>query len=314
MMWKQQDHLDEGRSALTPALCPGERECGFTLIELLVVVTIIVVLMALLAPAMDKAIYQAELAVCGTKLRGTAGGTLTYAMDYGRRYPYRKVVADGGGLGPTQLAVPPLQANVIFAHDLRPVIKDHIIINGLLNCPLAKAVDLVNTHPESIVYTNYSLWFGWQFVKGAYMGGGNAGKGMFRLGDHFEWKDPTVPSSPRHRFRVLAADSETADYPTGSILQTSHPDYGKGERLVNAVLQDQVSPTAGVMIDAGTRLTASVWTGGGKVQRGLLDRQFVYDDGSVERYTALTLNDGRLVLIPSVPNYASDRTTWLPER
>ena len=38
---------------------------AFTLIELLVVVTIIVVLLAMLTPALDKAIYQAELAVCG---------------------------------------------------------------------------------------------------------------------------------------------------------------------------------------------------------------------------------------------------------
>lgn len=37
---------------------------AFTLIELLVVITIIVVLLALLVPALDKAIYQAQLSVC----------------------------------------------------------------------------------------------------------------------------------------------------------------------------------------------------------------------------------------------------------
>jgi prepilin-type N-terminal cleavage/methylation domain-containing protein len=37
---------------------------AFTLIELLVVVTIIVVLPALLAPALDQSIYQVELTVC----------------------------------------------------------------------------------------------------------------------------------------------------------------------------------------------------------------------------------------------------------
>jgi prepilin-type N-terminal cleavage/methylation domain-containing protein len=36
---------------------------GFTLVELMVVISIILVLLALLAPAMNKAIYQAELAV-----------------------------------------------------------------------------------------------------------------------------------------------------------------------------------------------------------------------------------------------------------
>ena len=47
---------------------------GFTLVELLVVITIIVILLALLAPALDKAIYQAELAVCGTRVRAIATG------------------------------------------------------------------------------------------------------------------------------------------------------------------------------------------------------------------------------------------------
>jgi prepilin-type N-terminal cleavage/methylation domain-containing protein len=40
---------------------------AFTLIELLVVITIIVVLLSLLAPALDKAICQ-ELAVCTNAL------------------------------------------------------------------------------------------------------------------------------------------------------------------------------------------------------------------------------------------------------
>src|SRR5207253_2093486 len=45
---------------------------GFTLIELLVVVTVIVALLAMLAPALDKAVYQAELAVCAANLRTIA--------------------------------------------------------------------------------------------------------------------------------------------------------------------------------------------------------------------------------------------------
>lgn len=48
---------------------------GFTLIELLGVVVIIVVLLALLVPTMDKAIYEAELAVCAAQQKaiGAAG-------------------------------------------------------------------------------------------------------------------------------------------------------------------------------------------------------------------------------------------------
>src|SRR5688572_20534128 len=62
---------------------------AFTLIELLVVITIIVVLLALLTPALDKAIYAAELAVCGAQMRGVAQSTIAYAMEYERTYPNR---------------------------------------------------------------------------------------------------------------------------------------------------------------------------------------------------------------------------------
>jgi prepilin-type N-terminal cleavage/methylation domain-containing protein len=60
---------------------------GFTIVELLVVISIIVVLLALLAPALDQAIYQAELSVCGAKLRSLGGGLVNYALGSQRRYP-----------------------------------------------------------------------------------------------------------------------------------------------------------------------------------------------------------------------------------
>src|ERR1051325_2010409 len=65
---------------------------GFTVVELLVVITIIVVLLSLLAPAMDRAIYQAELAVCESRLKAIGTGSQVYAMDYQRHYPVRSAV------------------------------------------------------------------------------------------------------------------------------------------------------------------------------------------------------------------------------
>ena len=42
-------------------------QSAFTLVELMVVITIIVLLLALMMPALDKAVYQAELASCMTR-------------------------------------------------------------------------------------------------------------------------------------------------------------------------------------------------------------------------------------------------------
>src|SRR5688500_11147460 len=87
------EHLNaqsaSGTLALTPALSQGERGWGFTLIELLVVITIIVVLLALLTPAMDRAIYAAEMAVCGANENATGTSILVYTVDFKRSYPHR---------------------------------------------------------------------------------------------------------------------------------------------------------------------------------------------------------------------------------
>src|ERR1041385_9467428 len=77
--------------------CPGfasrsidmNRMTAFTLIELLVVITIIVVLLALLTPAVDRAIYSAELAVCEGKLHTISSGLVLYAYGNKKWYPNR---------------------------------------------------------------------------------------------------------------------------------------------------------------------------------------------------------------------------------
>src|SRR5687767_3588676 len=78
---------------------------GFTLIELLVVITIIVVLLALLTPALDKAIYMAELAVCGTNEKAIASGAQMYAVANKRRYPYRPLAEGNPGGKPNNIFV-----------------------------------------------------------------------------------------------------------------------------------------------------------------------------------------------------------------
>src|ERR1051325_11164724 len=94
---------------------------GFTLVELMVVVTIIAILLALLSPAMDKAMYQAELAACGAQQRGTATGVPAYALSYARHYPDRPFVEVG------QVELPKLSGpsawNALDQWDDRPKLK-----------------------------------------------------------------------------------------------------------------------------------------------------------------------------------------------
>src|SRR5687768_3278299 len=109
---------------------------AFTLVELLVVITIIVVLLSLMSPAIDKAMCQAELTKCGAQLKGFATGITTGAMDRRRAYPKR--------LGSFQ----PIDLNDPNGNDERPELKAYLGVSSLnkwLNCPLTIPVDIDNT-------------------------------------------------------------------------------------------------------------------------------------------------------------------------
>ena len=90
---------------------------AFTLIELLVVVTIIAVLLALLTPALDSAVYQAELASCGASLDMAATGFISYASANRRVYPHRNN-ASGTNVSGNHPRV--FGAGI----DLRPMLRD----------------------------------------------------------------------------------------------------------------------------------------------------------------------------------------------
>lgn len=64
------------------------RRTAFTLIELLVVVTVIVVLLAMLTPAIDRAVDMAERTVCLSNQKQVAGGLGYYQSDNKRTFPW----------------------------------------------------------------------------------------------------------------------------------------------------------------------------------------------------------------------------------
>lgn len=60
---------------------------GFTLVELLAVVSIIVLLMAILLPATQRALDVAQMAVCASNMRGLGTATFMYTGDNFQVYP-----------------------------------------------------------------------------------------------------------------------------------------------------------------------------------------------------------------------------------
>jgi prepilin-type N-terminal cleavage/methylation domain-containing protein len=69
------------------------RTHGFSLVELLVVITILVLLLALLSPALDKAMHRMELTACAARQHGLLTIFNGYAAAERRKYPLGKETA-----------------------------------------------------------------------------------------------------------------------------------------------------------------------------------------------------------------------------
>src|ERR1041385_6549015 len=250
---------------------------AFTLVELLVVITIVVILLAMLTPAVDKAVYRAELLGCAGRLRAFGVGVVSYASQYQRRYPTRKGLVGGGrreitlvqnwwpdgspaGMAPATGAAPP------------PLIG-FVAINKTLNCPFAKPVDLESQDPNANILTGYGRWYSWRYGQRP---------GMFKLGEHFEFRGDL--------FRVVAGDSESNFSGSSNGIQEGHPDK---EGVLHNFVWDNVS--AGF---ATRTYIASLWVNEKADVRGPTDRICVRDDTSVSFFDDLVIDDPRLVIVP----------------
>lgn len=259
---------------------------GFTLIELLVVISIIVVLLALLVPSMDKAIYQAELATCGSQLAGMGRGAATYAAGSKRAYPYRPAVRHAVD---TQRQPHDLVAGVSatgpIENDDRPIIKSMFSLKTMVD-PLNEPVDF-EAVPEvpvpEIVMASYAVWWGW-----AYSGH----RGMFKLGDRMTWSGlSNVPGESRTaRFDLLASDRHHLK--RGSEVQASHPD--KAGTLTALKLQNT---TDNPWVPA-FQVTYSFWRLAGSDAHGELDMNYLHENGSVSRMNDVLPYDVRTFPVP----------------
>jgi prepilin-type N-terminal cleavage/methylation domain-containing protein len=271
----------------------ARRGPAFTLVELLVVITIVVVLLALLTPALDRAIYQAELAVCAGQQKAAAAGVLQYAFESRRAYPYRR----GPREDPLQWVPNGLSSNT---SDDRPVIYRAILPKLLLD-PFQKDLEIVNNPPATAVYVNYSLWFGWRYEAR------NREQGMYRIGDRFTWTDTdTDPSRPVQRsFNLLICDE---DRRLSGQIQSTHPDL---DGVMDFRWYENAPNINPLWAAAGAFVSLSYWV---KVQddphRPPVDFNYTYDDASVVRRNRVETLDPDMVFVPNadVHNSTTDNT------
>ena len=258
---------------------------GFTLIELLVVITVIAVLLALLMPALDQALYQADLAVCGSRQHVAAFGQTMYATDYRRYYAPRTVSAAGpaeviyakvGALGVNQ-----------FLLDDRVPYKGYIDLSKTLSDPALPALNITDD-PEAtpsgtnwLIYTPINLWTGY-FHKD--------GKPMRKIGDRMTYVGGTSPNlEPPLDFNVVAGDTLLTSGPDPRVWgRASHPDKD-GRRRVKWMQDGPYTQSAqGQTIDTSRTQTFAQWIG---PATSALDVNFAFQDGSVRRYNDVQYGD-----------------------
>lgn len=274
------------------------RHAAFTLIELLVVVTIIVILLALLTPALDKAIYQAEMAVCGARLKSIVTTVQLYAAGNKRHYPDR-MAGSPGSLSPHQLLgrVGTTTAATWNA-DVRVAIRPYLSVNKSLNDPLCKAVNLDNESPmEDVIYASYDLWYGYQYTNDK----SAQPQGMYKMGDHWTWKATADSTSVDERFNVVASDFVSEDPAWGG--DNSHPDHDG--IATNDYRESGPNPWVVTGVNPPVSVTYSWWMAGNNPGRGAVDANYAMQDGSVRRY-----NDIKWGQNPQIPDLAEDVPTF----
>jgi prepilin-type N-terminal cleavage/methylation domain-containing protein len=275
---------------------------AFTLVELLVVITIIVILLALLVPALDKAMYQAQLVQCAGRMKTLATGSNTYAFDYKRFYPYETPAP------PENRTVRAGPRILVEMEDMRPLIRPYIFsINKVFNDPLLKEVDF---EPDLLPGQGFRAWadYNW-FASWGYAG--PRGKIMRKIGDTMEFTNRSTGVT--HRFMTLVGDRNLR-VNSQVHIQGSHPDQ-------NGTMVEVVNPTRDV---TGAFAVLSQWSRTRPDHEPTyLDLNFAQQDESVIRYANVLFDHPDwdqdapgLIPVPDIPGDVvyPDTSMWLPPR
>jgi len=246
---------------------------GFTLVELLVVVAMIVLLLALLAPALDKAVYEAELSICGSRLKSVGAAAMMYTGDHRRHYPIR-VLVESSAAQPSRLLAS--LANVtVSGGDDRRMLAGYLADSHYLD-PLVRKVDLSLVDRDSDLFVGYSLWFGFRYRMLGF-------KGIKRFGDRLEWIAQTDPDKTPRYFSVLASDIDFIRT-TVPLTVSGHPDKA-------GLLRESVNLNAGAPVAMYRKQTNAWWTNNTATRRGPVDFNYAYEDGSVLRLNDVEWNE-----------------------
>jgi prepilin-type N-terminal cleavage/methylation domain-containing protein len=287
---------------------------GFTLIELLVVVTIIVVLLALLTPALDRAITNAEMAACGATIKSLVSAGTIYAMDHARSYPSRgesawdsltvKLVDDNGG---------------VTVFDVPAQMRAYIGLDSFLD-PLGGGVDLSAGSQRTgakngapTLYSNYQVYFDWGRPTSHQV------RSAKKVGQAMVF---TPPDDARVRkFNILVADLDSRrarpDGVWDADVYSGHAD--KDGKLEQLIVEDKDNPfIKDTPLPIG-KVTTSWWWGFSPPHpidaiRGLADYNYGWADNSVSRLNDVEIDDERCAKLPltNLQEYNADRKAQLP--
>jgi prepilin-type N-terminal cleavage/methylation domain-containing protein len=243
---------------------------GFTLIELLVVITIIALLLAILLPSLNQAVYAANMAVCQSNLHQISSGVLGYASENVTRYPYRATRNGTANYG----AAPSIKENGV---DDRPLYNAFLPLDSVFICPFSpypRGVSILDDSPATIfIYTSYDIWCG------GYIKASVPDSAMLSLNQR--------PAYNGAIFDVLASD--WCRVWSGSIYQGSHGD--KAGLLTPGWVNDTTNRAS--LFQGAT----SLWS---------VDENYVHVDGSVQTLAGLTYYDPRTVRVEA---YSGDWTS-----
>jgi prepilin-type N-terminal cleavage/methylation domain-containing protein len=259
----------------------SKRPAAFTLVELLVVITVIAVLIGLLLPGLSHARYTATFVQCGSNIRGVGQSATIYANDYRSWFPTRKVVKDSAG----QAFIIQLQgASYPLGGDDRPMFKDYFDIDHAFTCPFSPLGGTSRDKTTATVQIGaaYELYFGYRVLN-------TRVSSMLKVDD--------VITYGTDKFNILAADMDYSY--SAPARKSAHPD-----KL--GILKPR-------LLNNGISYESSYYTTTTNV-RGGMDRNFVYNDGSVRPLYNLGTSaalEPRLKALPQYPAAVSD-VTFLP--